>query len=127
MSALQRYANAQQLTTMPSMGQGMAQKGDADGESLGVSSPSFKDTLSSSSSSSPYQSSHGGHHSVLHQLKQTGITAEKDVMNQIMGTGNIDKTAVSMEAAKTYLETVSHILRISVDKLTELTTRTMGG
>lgn len=125
MSALQRYANAQQLTTMPSLSQGAAQKNGVDSESANTSSPSFKDTLSSASSSP--QPLHKGHHSVLHHLKQTGINAEKDVMHQIMGTGNLDKTAVSMEAAKTYLETVSHILRISVDKITELTTRTMGG
>ena len=124
MSALQRYANAQQLTNSLPLNGGMSQKKSGEGEmSLSSSSnaPSFKETLSTSSAS------HGHGLSVLKQLKQSGNTAEKDALHQIMGVGNLEKTAVSMEAAKTYLEVVSHILRMSVDKITELTTRTMGG
>ncbi len=63
----------------------------------------------------------------LDSLKQSGADAEKNITAQILGTGNVEKTAMSIQELSTHMEIVSQALRVAVEKINELTTRTMGG
>ncbi len=66
-------------------------------------------------------------HTVLGGIKQTGASAEHAIATQIFGAGNVEKTALSLQELNTHMEIVSQALRIAVEKINELTTRTMGG
>ncbi|MBX9977203.1 MAG: hypothetical protein K2X98_03015 [Alphaproteobacteria bacterium] len=65
--------------------------------------------------------------SVTGGLKQTGAAAEHNITAQIMGVGNTEKTAIALNELGTHMEIVSQALRIMIEKINELTTRTMGG
>lgn len=60
-------------------------------------------------------------------IKNQGHTAETHVTQQIMGVGNVEQTAVSLSELNANLEVAAQGLRIAVEKINELTTRTMGG
>ena len=60
-------------------------------------------------------------------VKQQGHTTETHLSQQIMGVGNIEETAMSLAELNANLDVVAQGLRIAVEKITELTTRTMGG
>ena len=114
LSAISQYQQAARLkaptgTLDTAMGNGGSTPSGA------ASSAGFKDTLGSAVSG------------MYDQVKHKGTAAESHITQQIMGTGNVEQTAVSLAELQTNLEVLAQGLRIAVEKITELTTRTMGG
>lgn len=113
---MQNYANAARLggKSASQQTQGAGTEGDVFNAFKKTETP-FKSELSSVVGS------------VTGGLKQTGAVAEHNITAQIMGVGNTEKTAIALNELGTHMEIVSQALRIMIEKINELTTRTMGG
>lgn len=60
-------------------------------------------------------------------VKQQGRAADAQIVQQVMGVGNVEQTAISLAELNANMEVIAQALRIGIEKLNELTTRTMGG
>ena len=60
-------------------------------------------------------------------LKEQGKAADTQVVQHILGVGNVEQTAISLSDLNANIEVIAQALRIGIEKLNELTARTMGG
>jgi|GEM_PF-6289376 len=84
----------------------------------------ISDEKATSSSKNVFKNELG---SMMQGVMKTGGDAENAVAKQIMGVGSVEQTALALNDLNTRLEVVAQAIRISIEKLTELTSRTMGG
>lgn len=63
---------------------------------------------------------------MYNDVKAHGIATEKHAKDHIMGVGNVEQTALSLAELNSNLEIMATALRTAVEKINELTTRSMG-
>lgn len=108
MSAIQNYTSAARLAQPTGTSETVVSTKES------AASPSFKNEFSNLTG-------------LFQGVKQSGASTEAAVTSQIMGTGNIEQTAIALNDLNTRLELLSQFLKIGIEKIDQLTTRTMGG
>lgn len=80
-----------------------------------------------SSTSTSFKNEFSGINGMFQGVKQSGASTEMAVTGQIMGTGNIEQTAIALNDLSSRLELLSQFLKMGIEKIDILTSKTMGG
>ena len=112
-SVISNYTQAARLAS-PQTNLSKVVGGSPLGEEGGTLNPAFKNELT------------GAIGTIYQGLKAQGKTAETHATQHIMGVGNVEQTAVSLADLNSNLEIIATALRTAVEKINELTTRSMG-
>ncbi len=108
-SAIQNYSNAARLAKP------------------GGTVDTFVEQKSTETSTSSFKNEFSGIGQLFQGVKQSGGATEMAVGHQIMGGGSIEQTALALNDLNTRLELLSQFLKMGIDKIDQLTSKTMGG